>query len=118
MAQLKPLPRSDVAAVLSRAEKCRAAGESDVAESMCLDALELEPDNQSALVMLLLARTDLIDRGMSRGVERAREILPRLTAALVGVSGRLHGRRDPAPRWKGQKPKVPGVQNLKFMFMF
>jgi len=81
LARIKPLPRSDVAAVLSRADKCRAAGESDVAESMCLDALELEPDNQAALVVLLLARTDLIDRGMSRGVERAREVLPRLTAA-------------------------------------
>jgi len=81
MAEIKPLPRNDVEAVLSLAGKCRAAGESEAAESMCLDALELEPDNQAVLVLLLLARTDLIDRGLPRWVERARQVLPRLTGA-------------------------------------
>ena len=78
MADMKPLPRNDVEAVLALARRCREAGEPDAAESMCLDALEIAPDNQDVLMLLLLARIDLLDRGFPRGVERAREVLPRL----------------------------------------
>ena len=78
MHEIKPLPAGDVGAALVLAEKSRMAGEPEAADSMCIDVLEVEPENQEALVLLLLARTDLLDRGLPRSVERAREVLPRL----------------------------------------
>jgi len=78
MVELKALPQGDASAVLALAERCRVAGEPEEAESMCLDLLEVDPENQAALTLLLLARTDLLHRGLPMGVQRAREILPRL----------------------------------------
>ena len=78
MFELKRLAGDDVGSALALAEQCRAIGEPDEAESMCIDVLELEPENPEAIVLLLLARTDLLERGLPRGVDRAREVLPRL----------------------------------------
>ena len=78
MFELKRLADTDLSSALALAEQCRAIGEADEAESICLDVLELEAKNQTALVLLLLARTDLLERGLPRGVDRAREVLPRL----------------------------------------
>ena len=38
----------------------------------------MDPDNQQAVVTLLLAITDQFDEGPTEGVRRARELLPRL----------------------------------------
>lgn len=78
MFELKPLPGRDVDGALALAERCRVAGEPEEAESICLDVLEVEPESQPALELLLLARTDLLERGLPEGVKRAREVLPRL----------------------------------------
>ncbi len=78
MFELKPLPGRDVEAALALAERCRTAGEPEEAESICLDVLEVQPESQPALELLLLARTDLLERGLPEGVQRARELLPRL----------------------------------------
>lgn len=78
MFERKRLAGGDLGSALALAEQCRAIGEPDEAESICLDVLEIEPENEAALVLLLLARTDLLDRGLPRGVDRAREVLPRL----------------------------------------
>jgi hypothetical protein len=51
------------------------------AESICLDVLQVEPDNQHALVTLLLAVSDQIVDEPASGVTRARAVLPRLTDA-------------------------------------
>ena len=45
MFELKRLAGDDVSSALALAEQCRAIGEPDEAESMCLDVLELEPEN-------------------------------------------------------------------------
>jgi len=79
MFELKAIAEGDASQALALAEASRAAGDADVSESICLDLLELEPDNQEALVLLLLARTDQFKRGLPRSVERAREVLPRLS---------------------------------------
>ena len=78
MFELKPLPGRDVEAALALAARCRTAGEPEEAESICLDVLEVQPESQPALELLLLARTDLLERGLPEGVQRARELLPRL----------------------------------------
>jgi hypothetical protein len=78
MFPLKPLTPAGIAEALKKADRYRLINDPSSAESICLDVLDLEPDNQQALVMLLLARTDQFSEGVAVGVERAREVLPRL----------------------------------------
>jgi hypothetical protein len=56
--ELKSLSRDAVPAALAKAERYRLLNEPGEAESICLDVLRIEPDNQSALVTLILALTD------------------------------------------------------------
>jgi hypothetical protein len=58
---LKPLSPEAVPRALAKAERYRLLNEPGEAESICRDALEADPDNQEALVMLLLALTDQFD---------------------------------------------------------
>lgn len=78
--ELKDLPQGEMSTALAMAQRCRAVSEPQEAESICLDVLRTEPDNQEALVLLLLARTDLLEEGLPGGVERAREPLSRLSS--------------------------------------
>ncbi|HTM26294.1 MAG TPA: hypothetical protein VL225_13940 [Vicinamibacterales bacterium] len=58
MHDLKPLSREAVPAALAKAERYRLLNEPGEAESICLDVLQVEPGNQEAMVMLILALTD------------------------------------------------------------
>lgn len=78
MFELKPLSHDAVQQALEKAHHYRLLNEPTAAESICLDVLEIEPDNQQALITLLLALTDRISRGHARGAAQAREVLPRL----------------------------------------
>jgi len=74
--ELKPISRAGVSEAIERAGRYRLLSESSLAESICLDVLEIEPENQRALVTLLLAITDQFSSGAPAA--RARELLPRL----------------------------------------
>ena len=76
--ELKPITGAGVAAALQKAERYRLLNDSSAAESICLDILQVEPENQQAIVALLLAITDQFGEELSEGVRRAREVLPRL----------------------------------------
>jgi hypothetical protein len=79
MFDLKPLHPDAVAAALARAERYRLLNEPSEAESICLDVLAVDPDNQAARIMLLLALTDQFDD--AAGAHRsAREVLAGLTS--------------------------------------
>ena len=71
---------------LAKAERYRLLNEPGEAESICLDALDADPDNQEALVMLLLALTEQFDHDTARVTEAWRTV------------ARL---RDDSTRWKG-----------------
>jgi hypothetical protein len=75
----KPISRESVSAALQKAERYRLINDPSSAESICLDVLTVEPDNQQALVSLLLAITDQFSEAPTAGVHRARELLPRLS---------------------------------------
>jgi hypothetical protein len=75
---LKPISRAGVPAALQKAERYRLINDPSSAESICLDVLEVDPDNQQAIVTLILAITDQFAKGPAEGVRRAREQLPRL----------------------------------------
>lgn len=79
MFELKPLSREGIAAALERATRYRLLNEPGEAESICLDVLQVNPDNQQALVILLLALTDRFGRGYAIGRTQVEEVLTRLT---------------------------------------
>lgn len=60
MFDLKPLSKDAVDAALARAERYRFLSEPGQAESICLDVLEIDPGNQRAQVMLVLALSDQV----------------------------------------------------------
>jgi hypothetical protein len=74
----KPISRAGVTAALQKAERYRLINDPSSAESICLDVLGVDPDNQQAVVTLILAITDQFAEGPAEGVRRARELLPRL----------------------------------------
>src|ERR1051326_7308612 len=78
MFEPKPITAGGVPGALQKAERYRLLNDPQAAESICLDILAVEPENQVALVMLLLARTDQLATTMAAGAARAREVLPRL----------------------------------------
>jgi len=78
MFELKPLSREGVHAALEKAMRYRLLNEPAEAESICHDVLRIDPENQQALVILLLAMTDRFGKGYGVGVIHAQEVLPRL----------------------------------------
>jgi len=79
MFKLKPLSQDAIPAALEKATCYRYLNESAEAESICLDILEVEPDNQPALITLILALTDQFNRNLSQSFPRSREAVKRLT---------------------------------------
>src|SRR5262245_29784348 len=75
--ELKALSPEAVPRTLAKAERYRLLNEPGEAESICLDVLEIEPDNQEALVTLLLALTEQFHDDASR-VTEARATVARL----------------------------------------
>jgi hypothetical protein len=78
MRQLKPISSEAIPRALSKAERYRLLNEPEEAESICLDILATDPDNQHALVMLLLAFTDQFGSGSGKGPGDARGVLGKL----------------------------------------
>jgi hypothetical protein len=78
MLRLKPISKDALPAALQKAERYRLINQSWAAESICLDALEVDPHNQELLVTLLLALTDQFPERGGADVDRARKLLPRL----------------------------------------
>ena len=78
MFELKSLSSGGIASALQKAERYRLLNDPAEAESICLDILQIEPENQQAFVALLLALTDQFRSGEAEAVNQARDILPRL----------------------------------------
>jgi hypothetical protein len=78
MFELKRLSREAIPAALERAERYRLLNEPIDAESICEDVLAVEPENQDARVMLLLALTDQFGEHLGAPLSRARAAVGRL----------------------------------------
>src|SRR5689334_20721236 len=76
--ELKPITLAGVPAALQKAERYRLLNDSACAESICLDILEVDAENQQALITLILSITDQFEEEPAEGVQRAREMLARL----------------------------------------
>jgi hypothetical protein len=77
--ELKKLSASAVSPALERAERYRLLNEPVQAESICLDILAVEPDNQQTLVCLLLSLTEQFGENITDKLDRAWSILPKLS---------------------------------------
>ena len=79
MFDLKPIYPEAIPRALEKAERYRLLGEPEEAESICLDILAVDSDNESAIVTLLLALTDQFHTDCSETLARAQALLPRLS---------------------------------------
>src|SRR5215468_5392827 len=76
--QLKKLSSEASPSALERAERYRLLNEPVQAESICLDILAVDPENQHALVVLLLALSEQFGENITEKLDRAWSILPKL----------------------------------------
>ena len=97
MFELKTLSPEAVPRALAKAERYRLLNEPGEAESICLDALAADPDNQEAVAMLVLALTDQFVEDPSR-VSEAWSTVARLRDEYERAyySGIIHERRAKA----------------------
>jgi hypothetical protein len=75
--ELKALHKDAIPNALAKAERYRLLHEPWQSESICQDVLTVDPENQTALVTLLLALTDQF--GQAYKVQEAKEVASRLT---------------------------------------
>jgi hypothetical protein len=77
--RLKPVARAAIPEALRKAEQYRLLNDPEQAESICLDVLAADPDDQRAIVCLLLAITDQFKDTTARTrVQHARALVARL----------------------------------------
>ena len=135
---LKPITHEGIPAALQKAERYRLLNDSAAAESICLDVLALDAENQEAVVSLLLSITDQFVEEIAHNVLRARDLLPRLSdeyeryyyAGIISerrARAQLHhgalGSSDVASEWfrdamnwyeKAEKMRKEGVPTCTF----
>ncbi|MCC5796235.1 MAG: hypothetical protein JJU48_02770 [Methylophaga sp.] len=93
---LHDIHADSIALALDKARQYRSLLEPEIAESICLDILHIEPDNQSALKVYILALTDQISISGSQSPFPAIEAaIPRLATDYLQVyfTGLYHERR-------------------------
>jgi len=77
MFELKPLSTTAIPDALDKAVRYRLLNEPMEAESICLDILEVDPDNGNALITLLLALTDQFRTRAGAAVKEALAVVAR-----------------------------------------
>ena len=78
MLQLKKISVESIPEALEKAERYRLLNEPRLAESICLDILQADPDNSRAIVIMLLAITDEFNSPSPASVNEAKQLLQRL----------------------------------------
>lgn len=103
MFELKPLHHEAVSAALDRVKHYRLLNEPGAAESICLDILAIEPDNQDALINIVLAMSDRFGKDYAIGDGRITEFLGRIKGDYEQnyYTGIMYERRAKATLKKG-----------------
>jgi len=78
MLNLKPLSSDAIPAALEKARHYRLLNDPAAAESICLDILAVDPDNQEALIDIVLAMADRFGKDYAVGDNHINEFLPRI----------------------------------------
>jgi len=92
---LKSLSKDGIEAALNKAEHYRLLNQPKLAESICLDILEIDPGNQKTSVVLLLALTDQFGSSTPEGAKQAEAIAAKLQDefARLYYTGIIHERQ-------------------------
>ncbi len=98
MFEIKSLTAEAVPSALEKAKHYRLLNEPGAAESICLDILEVEPDNQDAIVTLVLAMSDRFAKGYNIGDAQIQDFLSRIADEYERVyyAGIVYERRAKA----------------------
>lgn len=78
MHQLKPISKESVPEALEKVERYRLLNQPRLAQSICLDVLEVDPQNSKAIIYLLLSITDELSSSSSADLKQAQQLLSRL----------------------------------------
>ena len=78
MFEPKQISNAAISEALEKAERYRLLNEPAEAESICLDILAVDAENQQAIIALLLAVTDRFSKGYGVSETQAKELLPRI----------------------------------------
>jgi hypothetical protein len=78
MPDLKPITRAGIPAALQKANRYRLLNDSLAAESICLDVLAVDPDNNEAIVTHVLSITDQFPGAPGDALARAQAAAGRL----------------------------------------
>ena len=79
MFELKKLSEEAVSAAIEKAKHYRLLNEPGAAESICLDILQIEPDNQEALITIVLAMSDRFSKDYTVGGSQIQDYLSQIT---------------------------------------
>lgn len=78
MFELKPLHHEAIPSALEKANRYRLLNEPGAAESIYLDILAIDPDNQEALVNIVLAMSDRFSKDYAVGDGRIQDFLAKI----------------------------------------
>ena len=108
MFKLKPISKEAIPAALEKVERYRLLNEPQEAESICRDILQADPDNEKAVVKLILALSDQVGAESGVEIQDVKELLPRLTGEYEQkyYEGIIYERRAKAALCRG----TPGCQ--------
>jgi hypothetical protein len=115
MSDFKSISPNAVPLALEKAERYRLIGEPAQAESICLDVIAVDSQNQQALVMLLLALTDQFRDGPVECFTEAQAVVPRLQGEYQRLyySGIIWERRGQACATQGR----PGSTEVAYAWI-
>ena len=103
MFELKPLHHDAVPAALEKANRYRLLNEPGAAESIYLDILAIEPDNQEAIVNIVLSMSDRFVKDYAVGEGRIQDFLAKIEGEYERAyyTGIVYERRAKAVLEKG-----------------
>jgi len=78
MDEIKPIDKAAIPAAIDKAKHYRLLNEPSAAESICRDVLRVEPNDQEALIVLILAMCDQFGKGYRVAQDSVLDFIERL----------------------------------------
>ena len=112
MIEIKTITAEAIPSALELAKRYRLLNEPHEAESICLDILEVEPEHQEALIVMLLALSDNFSNELNPYFSQAQELIKKLSSRYCKdyYSGIIFERRAKVHLKKGG----PGSGHLAY----
>jgi hypothetical protein len=114
MFELKTLSKDAIPAALERAKHYRLLNEPGAAQSICLDILQIDPENQDALITLVLAMSDRFGKDYAISDSQIKDYLAQIKDEYERnyYTGIVYEKRGKA----SLNNKVPGADSAAYEF--